>query len=273
MKFVSVAVLAVLCACLAVASAQSAPTSAQKLLIPTYFYPGELWTRTIIASPRGSIVIANPFNGPGTAFDAQYAATIKEAQDQGLIVIGYVHTLYGERASATVKADITRFYDWYHVDGIFFDECPSTATKVAYMADLVSHTREQSSASLTVFNNGIYPDQGYFDAGDIIITIENSASAFKRLVTPSWIFNYPKEKIAHIVHTTAATDLLEIMALSRQRNAGFIYVTDDNGSNPPTTFHLSSPTRSPSCHLRAAAAVATSSRRPFRWSRPQHRCR
>jgi len=44
--------------------------------------------------------------------------------------------------------------------------------------------------------------------------------------------SYPSERFWHLIYATAEADLLDAIALSKQRNAGWIYVTDDTLPNP-----------------------------------------
>jgi hypothetical protein len=97
--------------------------------IPAYFYPTpstpstDLWRiATNDTASAGRVIIMNPNNGPGTAVDSNYATDISFVHGRSALVIGYVFTSYGARPLADVKAEIDKYYSWYSVDGIFFDE-------------------------------------------------------------------------------------------------------------------------------------------------------
>ena len=103
-----------------------------RLLIPMYIYPsyfdegGGAWQQVQSACPAASIVIANVASGPGTSVNDDFTAQIPLAQAAGLTVLGYVPTNYGATSAATVEGQVDDWYEWYNVDGIFFDEASTS---------------------------------------------------------------------------------------------------------------------------------------------------
>lgn len=104
-------------------SASSAPTG---IVIPMYMYPGAQWNAVIAqksAHPNVPIVvIANVNNGAGRKKQAVYTTYIAREQAAGVSVIGYVATSYGKRSATSIEAEMSRWYRFYRVDGIFLDE-------------------------------------------------------------------------------------------------------------------------------------------------------
>ena len=80
MRVVGLASLLLLCAC-ALSVAHAASDFNQTILIPGYFYPGPLWEQVMRSCPNGTVMIANPNNGPGDAIEQAYIDGIKKAQD------------------------------------------------------------------------------------------------------------------------------------------------------------------------------------------------
>src|SRR4051794_653988 len=93
--------------------------SSQKIAIPSYFYPGELWTQLNTSTPPVGLAVINPSSGPGSASNPDYGAQVHASKAAGITVLGYVHTDYGTRSPDTVKAEVDAYYGWYQVDGIF----------------------------------------------------------------------------------------------------------------------------------------------------------
>ncbi len=87
-------------------SAHPASAQTQRMAVPSYFYPGAAWTQMEAAAPTVGLAIINPNSGPGTSSNADYVKQVREAKAHGLKVIGYVHTSYGKRPFAEVKAEI-----------------------------------------------------------------------------------------------------------------------------------------------------------------------
>ncbi len=119
--------------------------TAAGIIIPLYENPPSADFNTVIslkkAHPRVPLyVILNANSGPGTSASSAYTTAISQLQSVGAIVIGYVYTSYGARATATVENDV---YSWKHfypaINGIFFDEMSASTNKVSYYAALTSY--------------------------------------------------------------------------------------------------------------------------------------
>src|SRR5690242_12796939 len=69
----------------------AAQATTQHIAVPAYFSPSSsYWTQLTQGAPTVGVAIANPNNGPGTAFDQGYATAIRAAANAGVRVIGYV---------------------------------------------------------------------------------------------------------------------------------------------------------------------------------------
>src|ERR1041384_2823172 len=97
----------------------AAAASASTIAVPSYFYPGALWTQMENAYPTVGLSIINPNSGPGTASDVNYVNQVTHTRARGLHVLGYVRTTCAARAAADVKAEIDLYFAWYGIDGIF----------------------------------------------------------------------------------------------------------------------------------------------------------
>ena len=100
-----------------------------QILLPLYIYPNwydkhnYIWTQVIAAAKKVPIVaIINPNNGPNSAPpNADYQQGIRDLQQAGVKVIGYVPSNYAKRDLQAVKADIDLYTKHFHVEGIFID--------------------------------------------------------------------------------------------------------------------------------------------------------
>ena len=121
-------------------------------------------------------VILNPNNGPGASVDSAYATVISQLQSVGAIVIGYVYTSYGARASSTVEADVYSWKQFYpSINGIFFDEMSNSTSEVSYYAGLTSYVHS-SGMTVSVGNPGGETPEAFFqgNAADNIVISETS---------------------------------------------------------------------------------------------------
>lgn len=222
--------------CIVAVFALVAVANATQVIIPAYFYPGALWTLSASGGSKASVMVANPNNGPGSKVDANYKSAITAAQSKGVRVVGYVHLSYGTRDPNAVKADIAAWYSMYpSVDGIFFDECPATATGVSYVSAMQKVVKSHAK-NLLVLNPGVYPVQSYMNLGDILLVFEDSYSRYVSTSVPSWVTNYSSSKFYHVVHTTTSAQYANALALAKQRRAGYVYITNDVMPNPYDTL-------------------------------------
>ncbi|WP_203744753.1 spherulation-specific family 4 protein [Catellatospora bangladeshensis] len=233
-----------------------ATAAAQQLAVPAYFYPGgdgaALWQR--LNTPGVGIAVANPFSGPGKTRDPNYAAAIAAAKAAGVRVFGYVATGYlGTTGRATrlnettpaawaaqVQQDVATWYRLYGADGlggIFFDEvqnvCGPQDAYVKTYRELDRHVRRAFPGAFTVVNPGIDTEPCYADVGDVILTFEGAYETYLGWQPPSWHRALDPRRFWHLVHATDTTEqLANAVALSKQRQAGYLYVTPDVLANP-----------------------------------------
>ncbi|MGB4979574.1 MAG: Ig-like domain-containing protein, partial [Anaerolineae bacterium] len=249
------------------------PTTPQKLAIPSYFYPDRsggagqlLWNRMIAGYPTVGLVIANPGlyglqdpridPAPRANYDdPNYRAQVQESQAAGQLVLGYTHTSYGGRDPYMVKSDIDLLYRLFNVDGIFLDEAPTDCGNLAYFQDLYTYIKNKTlpdgspvHGKLVVLNPGTQTAECYMAVSDIILTFEGyyndpgpgiPAGQWYRdnYLAPAWVSDYPASRFWHLVHTTGTVEeMVQAVHLSKDRHAGWIYVTPDAMDNPWDTL-------------------------------------
>jgi hypothetical protein len=213
----------------------------QHVAIPSYFSPGPLWDQMIRARPAVEVAIINPASGPGAASNPGYVAQVQRSQASGLTILGYVHTSYGARPDAEIKAEIDAYATWYHVDGIFFDEASTDCARQGYYAGLTAYARQRTSshrAVHTALNPGTQTNECYLSVADVIVTFEGDATTYQRsYAAPSWVANYPHSRFWHLVYNVStAQQMRTIVQLSKERGAGWVYVTPDTLPNPWDTL-------------------------------------
>jgi hypothetical protein len=213
-------------------------SSTQNIAVPAYFDPGALWTQLQAAAPTVGFVVMNPNSGPGTASDPSYVSTVQLSHTKGLKVLGYVYTSYGQRSSIAVHTDIDRYYTWYGVDGIFFDEASTSCTNEPYYAALSTYVKAKSSGAKTIINPGTQTQECYMAAADVVATFEDSYTNYVRSYTaPAWVAKYNASRFWHIVFAAAsAQNMQNAVGLSRKRGAGYVFVTSDTNPNPYDTL-------------------------------------
>jgi hypothetical protein len=182
----------------------------------------------------------NPASGPGDAVNSDYVAAVKKAQSAYILVLGYVHTSYGTRPLADVEAEVAKYDAWYHVNGIFVDEVSNSAALLPYYQALASYIRA-TPYQLVMLNPGAVPDQGYLGVGDVVVVFEGNYASYTQLPPlPAWVYSYSPYRFSHLIYGVPSdagapgsiAAMRQVVNLSRQRNAGLVYVTNGDLPNP-----------------------------------------
>ncbi|MFI6484710.1 spherulation-specific family 4 protein [Nonomuraea sp. NPDC050663] len=224
--------------------------SGQGIAVPAYFYPGPLWDQL----DQASVVVANPFSGPGKDFDPNYAAAIRRARDKGVTVLGYVATGYlGSTGRATRLGETTdaawlaqaqqdvatwyRLYGEHGLGGVFLDEVQNVCQHAGTYRWLDRSVKSLNRGAFTVINPGIGTEECYADIGDVSLTFEGTYETYRTWQPPDWHRGRDPRRFWHLVHATStAEQMAEAMRLGKERGAGFIYVTPDVLANPWDTL-------------------------------------
>ena len=201
----------------------------QSLLVPGYFDPEttSLWRETTATGTGVQLVIFNPNSGVGDRYDPVWSDVVESSKAAGFTVLAYVQTDYGTRSSASVIAEMDQYRDWYGVRDFFLDESDTRYQSVERYRSIVTNIHR--GGGLAVLNFSWMPNPAYMEFTDIAGVFEDGyevyGDAYDR---PEWFYNYPPERFLHIVHSTPASKWQTVIERSRERNAGYVWVTDDD---------------------------------------------
>jgi hypothetical protein len=232
----------------------------QRIAVPAYWAPGSEGGATLerlaAAAPQVAIAIVNgPQGGPPVPFDPATAETIRTLHAAGIRVLGYVDTGYLGRTGLTttrVNPGSTEIADWreqarldartwssqyglFGLGGVFLDQalstCGTAAGDTSYVRvyrQLADAVRDIHRQAFVAVNPGTDTEECYARVADTIVIFENTYLEYLRWTPPSWVRRYPASKFWHLVHAAPTqVEMRTAMALSRQRGAGYVYVTDD----------------------------------------------
>lgn len=215
-----------------------------KLAIPTYFYPCTeddcYWRRLINNAKYISFAIINPNSGVGEKFNPDYKSQVNQAKLNNLKIIGYVYTKYAKRPLKEVKDEIQLYYQFYEVDGIFFDEVSPYDKDISYYKDIhdFALSEVKSNSPIFVFNPGTNIDESFLRElpNTIFVTFEGNFENYLNWESLGWETRYPKERFWHLIYKTEDSQINEIFRLFKNRHVGNIYITPDNLPNPWDTL-------------------------------------
>ncbi len=195
------------------------------IIIPAYFYDSQIWDRLFEGKNDNVdfIVIVNPASGPGEVQDPHYVDIVNRLNLEGMIGIGYVHTLWGRRDIQEVKEEIDRWLSFYPgIKGFFLDQASNSQSELDYYTELYQYIKSKGDF-VVVLNPGTKPDISYYSISDYIVSYESPYSTFTGCQgdipeqSACIIYSVPEEKLEEIINS---------------QDVRFIYITDDGGDNP-----------------------------------------
>lgn len=195
--------------------------------VPAYFHPeGETdaWRRLLANPPR--LLVLNIDDGPGEAKDAAFPPVINRLVAAGTEVLGYADTDFGLRSVADVRADLRRYRAWYGLRGVFLDQVAACSDRLEHYRELVEGVR-----GTLVLNPGVYPDPGYADLADVLVTFEGPLSAYGAMREPAWARGLARGRFCHLIHDVPSK-AFEPTLRRAIGHAGTVYVTDRTGDRP-----------------------------------------
>ena len=214
-----------------------------RLGVPAYQDPGSpQWTAWAAPGAKSvGVMIVNLNNGDDEHYYASVDQAIRATRKQGIFVLGYTYTGYGSRDPKIVKRKIDAVYRNYLVDGMFFDEAPTDCnasnsflpTAFLYYESLTNYVREKAGARITVLNPGTYSASDcWMGITNILMNWEDQglASYKSKYVDYAWVHKYPPDRFWHIIYGMSSDQLQEALDLAKQRNAGWLYLTEETGN-------------------------------------------
>jgi len=202
------------------------------ILVPAYFYPPTYWDGLNFAAARVPLaVIVNPNSGPGTAVDANYVSAVNNLRAAGGKALGYVYSSYAARDTNAIQADLTNFFNWYPLDGIFIDEMQNVAATnyYNYYAGLHAFIQTKGTNLFVMGNPGTTTPEPYLATVDALMTFENHTTNYPSYVPDGWVTNHLALDFCHVIYAvTNAAAMTNMVNLAASRNAGWIFVTDEN---------------------------------------------
>jgi len=220
-------------------NASAVTSDAVHIFVPLYSDSVSVWSSAIGGSAATSAVFLNPSNGPGDSLKLNYLSLVRDAQARGVRVLGYVDTVWARGAVSISQAEaaIDKYYSWYGVDGIMFDEVTDTcaSASVAYYTELYNFVKQKLGADIVVLNPGTFVGECYAKISDVLITFEDTYANYLTYQQPDWVRNYPGSHFLHIIiDTPTSADMQNAIKLAMTRNVNGVYVTDRGakGTNP-----------------------------------------
>lgn len=226
-------------------------------LVPAYFYPtwwsGSPWDQLNAAAGRIPLeAIMNPASGSGTSANPDYQYAVKQLQSAGGKVIGYVATGYGAGDPDHILNQVRNYIAWYDVDGIFLDEMGHQSGTLDYacLYSAIKGIAADEGINLHVVGNPGEPfldAEAFTSAVDTLVLFEGpyanadpNGASFKAFPNTGpyagltqWWMGLASSQVAYLVYAEPGECTLLLSVIKAVAyNAGYLFITDGQGSNP-----------------------------------------
>ncbi len=224
----------------------STTVNAQSVFMLSYVYPlakaggsefSDYWKAVHAAGSNKipyTLIMAD--GNPDAKLDPGYVRLLKRNAELGFKTVAYIRTVQQTRPIAEVKAAMAKFIELYGADkihGFYFDEISSRNNgATAYMAELYNYTKSTYGNKLVVANPGTHITDAIAPYADIFMTNEGTAdeyiNSYKTAYSAFEKDPANSHRIFHTIYAAKASDYQKIINLSRQRNAGWVFITTDS---------------------------------------------
>ena len=258
----------------------------QHIAVPAYWSPGvasgsAMFGELANAAPATKIVVVNGSrSAPEKPYHEAWASAVRTLSEAGIRPLGYVDTGYlGATFAAAATPHVTRpdgrgkggsaredwlaqmegdIEDWFALygpaglDGIFLDQTVSVCGTDGEFSEsyqrIVRRVRSWKADAYVVMNPGRSVEQCYATMADTLVTFEGTFEQYlNRPAPPDWEKTEVADRFWHLIYDVRdVAGMARAVELSKRRNAGYVYITDDrltaDGRNhpwdtiPPTGF-------------------------------------
>jgi hypothetical protein len=257
----------------------------QAIGLPAYWSPETpdgmaQFEEVSFATPTVDMVVVNgPVSAPPEPFSPATARAIWLLHREGATVLGYVDTGYLGRTGMTttrVNPGSTEVADWreqmrvdaatwyrlygrFGLAGVFFDQtlsdCGADDEHVELYGQVGREVQRRARGAIVAINPGTSVPECYADVADVIVIFENTLDEYRRWEPPAWVHSHPETLFWHLIHDVATVaEMRETVALSRERNAGFVYATSHTITADASPWNALPDEEFWRAHLRAVAA-------------------
>ena len=203
------------------------------------------------------MVIINPAGGPGDSYNPSIAVEVESMQAAGIIVIGYVPTVWGEASISSIEAQMLTYLSWYGVNGTYLDQMPNWNYNSpngawyysgpdgefmpAYFTTLNQYGKSIGMTEV-VANSGADVPTDFIGSVDTIGTFENAYLPSLSLTAGwtsiagvgGWHTSYSKSNFMFFSYDVPLLASAYVLAASDY--VGYMYITNGTGTAPYSTL-------------------------------------
>lgn len=218
------------------------------VFLPLYLYPYNTssWSAieaSVSANPNLDFEIVIAPNLSNTFPDKNYEVALESLNNfTNVRTLGYVPTSYAMRDITEVLGEVDCYAAWgtngsnprVVVQGIFFDEAPSTFTNDTfnYMSNISNYAKDALGVGrrYITFNPGVPIDSSFYNLADNVIIFENTWAEFSltHMLQVPWDI---MAKSTYLIHTFTGGDTVQADVINNltDSNVQGLYVTTSSG--------------------------------------------
>lgn len=223
----------------------------QQVILPAYKYPEQhnnndpYWKAVSNkakpdAGQSTPMAIMNVNSGPGEKVDPNYSKQLTKNDQDGIRNLGYVRTGYMTKPMDQTKQEVEKWVQLYgdKVRGIMLDEITfDTAQQKQYLKEIYQYIKAKHPNFLVIANPGRHITDDIAAYSDIFITAEMTADKYMSADYPPATSKFETDEANakrnyHIVYNAKTSDYEKITKVSKERNAGYIFITNDEFPDP-----------------------------------------
>lgn len=183
------------------------------------------------------VVVVNYGNGPGDSFNEQNYASIKNMQEAGIVVLGYVATNWGARSIPSVEEDMLNFSNWYKVNGIFLDQMYESSSNTTADAEyLASYYSSLTSYAQSLGMTKVIGNSGVDVPWYLIGTVDQIGIFENPYIPPLWYLagwhlHYNKSNFWFVSYNISSVPSPYFIAAASDY-VSYLYITNGSQPNP-----------------------------------------
>ncbi len=169
--------------------------------------------------------------GPAGRPDPYLASAARRLRAAGVRLLGRLDAGHGTRPFGRLVGEAHHLMEWYGVDGFHLDRAPADRDGLAGCREVA-----RTLAAMTdggghlVLGCGRYPDPGYAEIADQLVTYLGPWTRYRWSQAPEWTAEFPAERFCHLVHGVPRPHLETALRIARWQGAGTVFLTDRDGA-------------------------------------------
>ncbi|MDQ1394557.1 MAG: hypothetical protein QOF30_3534 [Acidimicrobiaceae bacterium] len=228
--------------------ATNVATTADETGWATGFGPIQVRPSMMSTLPQPLAVATDYFWISRSPMEGRFAASKSNAQNGSAITLtspgGPAPHLMGlSRTLANISNvffEIDEFYArWPAIDGMFFDEMNDIgdAQDLNYYGQIFAYVKAKGGKALVIQNPGKGVPGSMLGVADVLLTFEGAAFKYAEH-TANLETSHPTSMFWHAVYACPVHAMPGVIAASRAKNAGYVYVTDRSPQNQDPWKHI-----------------------------------